>query len=67
MTDEMIEQLRDRLDATEETPLPDHLVAAAMVDEVTDVICTLVRTICMGDKTLYRPLIETVAHRLGDV
>lgn len=38
-----------------------------IVDEVTDVIATLVRTVCMGERDLYRDLLERVAQRLGDV
>lgn len=38
-----------------------------LVDEVTDVIASLVRTVCMGERDLYRDLLERVAQRLGDV
>lgn len=38
-----------------------------IVYEVTEVIATLVRTVCMGERDLYRDLLERVAQRLGDV
>lgn len=38
-----------------------------IVDEVTDVIASIVRMVCMGERDLYRDLLERVAQRLGDV
>lgn len=46
---------------------PDNVIAARMVDDVAACICSLVRTVCLGDPTLYRAMLERVAHELGGV
>lgn len=48
-------------------PDPVEATITQIVDDVTDVIASLVRSVCMDDKTAYRDLLELVALRLGGV